>query len=71
MNKMFCTLFLHFHTSTMVPGEALYSMPIPLPCTNPVGMSPRSSKVVSKTKQFPSPVGKKGNTKTVPLPLGS
>ena len=55
----------------MVPGKTLFTLPVALARTNPVGMSPWSSKVVYKTKQLSSLAGKKRNTKTVLLPLGS
>ena len=33
----------------MVPGKALFTLPVALPRTNPVGLSPSSSEVVSET----------------------
>ena len=88
----FWMLFAHFHKSTMVPGEALFTLPfsnsliihvscfhlasrclepmikhshslliyyVTLPRANPMGMSPQSNEIVSKTKQLPTPQGKK------------
>ena len=43
----------------MVPGKALFTLPVALPQTNPVGMSPWSTEVVSKTEALPSSAGKK------------
>ena len=53
----------------MVPGKVFFTVPVALPRTNPVGMSPWS--FVSEAKQNPSPAGGKINTKTVPFSLGS
>ena len=40
MYPIFCTLFANFHTLTMVPGKALFTLPVALPRTNPVGQEP-------------------------------
>ena len=69
--QFFCTLFGHFHTVTMVPDKSLFTLPVALPRTNPVGISPWFSEVVSKTKQLHSTEGKKEIPKLYHFPLGS
>ena len=59
MYPIFLHVFAHFHTSIMVPVKTLFTLPVALPRANPVGMSPWSSEVVSKTKQLPLPVEKR------------
>ena len=56
-----CPIFFARFLLVFTHRPSVFSLPVPLPRPNPVGMSPWSSKIVSKTKQLelPYPAGKR------------